>query len=289
MNRPVRVPLLPTILAFLAAPGCNTVALEDIPTDPGYLGADLGAVAVVTGDFDRIEELLDSLDIPFTLYDGFVSGPPAEAPLFTRYAQPMPPVEQLLGNASELQRYDTVFLNCGIRGTGVVDPETLERSTLLLDDPVYAQNLRSFVENGGALLASDRSYSMLEATFPEAIEFTGNDMAAEDVLTGVAGTYTARIVDPDLRQVLENSVIEVTFENEGWATPEAAEGTLLAADVFRQEGSSNMVLAPDTPLLVQRTVGLGTITFTSFHNLPRVDQAWTDLQISMLRGLGTHE
>ncbi len=265
--------------------GCNNVDLETIPEEPGYLNADLGNVAVVTGDFDRVEELLASFDIPFTLYDGFVAGPPEDAELMTQYAQPMPPVEQLLGDIDELRRYDTLFLNCGIRGTGVIDPGTLEQDTTLLDDPDYAANLREFVENGGALLVTDRSYVLLEAAFPDAIDFQGSDAVPGSALVGAPGTVTAVVEDEALREALGVSAVDVTFENEAWAMVLGASGVWLSADVFRMVGTSDLTIVPDTPILVHQVVGLGRITLTSFHNLPRVDQTWTTLQIKMLEAM----
>ncbi len=265
---------------------CGDVDLQNIPAEPGYLEADLGYVAVVTGDYDRVEEWLAELEIPFTLYDGFVAGPPEDAELMPRYAEPMPPVTRLLGDPIELARYDTVFLNCGIRGTGVLDPETLDRDTTLLDDPGYAENLKAFVEGGGALLVSDRSYVLLEAAFPDAIDFLGTDSALEAPLVGAPGTVTAVVEDGTLREAMGVSAVEIHFEDAGWAMVSRASGVWLVADVFEMVGTSDLTIAPHTPILVHQDIGLGNVTFTSFHNLPRVDQAWTRLQIQILEAMG---
>ncbi len=287
MNRGASPLLLMAVLGACWPPaGCGGVDLEDIRGEPGYLDTDLGKVAVVTGDFDRIEELLSSLEVPFSLYDGFVAGPPADAVLFTRYAEPIPPVEQLLGDPNELGLFDTLFLNCGIRGTGVVDPDTLERPTTLLDDPVYADNLRTFVENGGALFVTDRSYVLLEAAFPELIDFQGDDGVPGNALAGAPGTTSAIVEDDALRQAIGTSTVEVTFENTSWAMASSAQGVWLRADVFRIVADSDLTIAPDTPILVHQGAGFGNITFTSFHNLPKVDQAWTELQVRMLDAMG---
>ena len=273
-------------MAWLILAGCGQVDLTPIEeeTPPGSFA--LGEVAVVTSDFDRVEEVLEKLGIPFTLYDGFIQGPSSEATLQDQYVTSLQPVEVLLESAERLNRYDVLFVNCGARGTGTIDPVTQEVHDALLDDEEVIENLYRFVQNGGHLVVSDWSYTLLEAVFPREIDFQGDDSIPGAANLGGSTVLEAWIIDPVLQERVQSSLVTIPFPLSGWALPILGEGIWIEADAPVPNLENGSVgVAPSTPLLLHFALGQGSITFTAFHNLPRVDQVWTDLQIHLMETL----
>lgn len=143
-------------------------ASVDVPTsDTGLVATTEGGlpqIAVVTGRFDRLQDVLAKLGVgeldasgrvttetaPFDLYDG--DGALGEA---------FPEASDLFADPTLLATYRLIVLNCGAGETP-------------LDDPATAANLRAFVAAGGRLLATDWAYDFLEQSVPEAVDYLGD-------------------------------------------------------------------------------------------------------------------
>lgn len=270
----------PLALVGLLAAGCGDVTLVDNRGVTGILDVYLGEIAVVTGDNERIEEVLDEVEAEFTLFDGFSAGPPTDALLADRYAEALTPVEALFSSDTTLLAYDTLFLNCGVRGAGGVSPSSLEPVTTLLDSGAVRRNLRAFVAAGGVVYVADQSYGLIEAAIPEAFDFRGADAVVGAALQGSEGALTAR---GPLAERLGGAV-EIPV-GERWAMVHAVEGAWLTATAPLISGDT-IRLIDGTPLLAARSFGDGLIVFSGFHNSAEVDQARTQLQIQLLRGMG---
>ncbi|MFO0901512.1 MAG: hypothetical protein U0939_00850 [Pirellulales bacterium] len=158
------------------------------------------------------------------------------------------PLAELV-NLETLQRYDVVFLTCG----GTPDEWQQERSRGRED---LKRSLRSYVEQGGTLYASDWRLQLLQIAFPELID-------ANRLVTGNAQEMTADVVDEGLREAI-GETIHLRFDLGGWY-PAAFQGrevqTYLRGSYSGSDGSR-----PQSPLLVKIPVGRGAIIFTSFHN-----------------------
>jgi len=270
------------LMASTLMVGCDNTSFSPITEQPSLIGVSLGQVAVATSDYDRIEELLTELEIPYTLYDGFVVGPSSDALLIDRY-QDLPPVESLFENADVLDGYDVVFVNCGARGTGTVNPKTLELEDSLLEDTGTLSNLSTYVEDGGRLFVSDRSYTLLEAAFPELIDFQGDDLVLGAAEVGQSTGLTGRVVDSALEIYLNSLVVDLEFPVSSWAVPLESSGVLIRGDVPMEGEDGEVIIASSRPILIHLSRGYGSVTFTSAHNLPRVDQVWMDLEVYVLR------
>lgn len=270
---------------YLLAPGCGDTPLVEVPEDTGMLGVVLDNVAVVTSDNERVEEVLDAFGVAFSLYDGFVYGPPDDAPLSDRYTETLPPIETLLAVEDALYPFDVVFLDCGARGLGNVDPQTLVPDTSLLTDAVV-EHVRTFVEYGGQLYLSDRSFPLLERAWPELAIFQGDDLSISDPLQGAPGTVEALIQDPALSDAAELQTVRITFPYQAWALMEAAEGVVLRGDVPVFASGGGTTVATLRPLLIRAERGAGAVMFASFHQEHRLEGDWTTLQAHLLRRLG---
>ena len=124
---------------------------------------------------------------------------------------------------------DVLFINCGTQSA---------------IDPVQLHN---FVWAGGCVYVSDLAVDYLTRAFPGIITVAKN---------GAAGIYPARIVDPELKSIIGDS-IRVHYDLNGWAVICRHQGDSLICD-----GSANGT----TPMMVTFQQGQGRIFYTSFHN-----------------------
>lgn len=140
-------------------------------SNPGEVAAevttDFTDIAVVTGTFDAIEDVLAKLGFgsvngaghlelgseTFTLYDGDNS-------LDSTYDD----FHDVLLNPAQLDQHDIIFINCDEFGLG---------NELSIDATTKLSNLRGYVENGGKLYVTDLSYDYVEQAFPEFVDFFG--------------------------------------------------------------------------------------------------------------------
>ena len=253
------------------------------------LTRDSAAIAVTTGDYDSIEEIVQRLGFGADVYCG------AEDETYGARA--------LFGDWARLSRYDIVFVNCGL----AVDFQSG-------DGPQMVANLRRFVAQGGALYVSDLAAHLITAAWPQELRFNaepdGGD--ASDVCCtcvncpaecgasadanggdgqckgrsesewgcepsgvligdGLPGDVSATVRDPILAQALGRDRMDIDFDAPDWIS---IGGT--AADV------QTYVEADGQPLMVGFSAGgPGRVTYTSFHN---ESQASSDVE-AILRAL----
>ncbi len=256
--------------AILVASG----ALGGCTKDQGIYALELGEVAMVTGDFDTTEEVLDKLDVTFTLVDGFINGPMySYEPDYDWTAVDADPVEEFLATWTTLGQYDVVFLSCGMRGAGrfVYNDSTERDDQVVLDEDAVA-NLRKFVETGGYVYATDWTYDLVEAAFPDAIDFLGDDLELDAAQVGEPQEINGRVVDEALAEYLELSSgaeVAVDYNYDAWAVIEGVgSGTdvLLEGDFVYKDGADHVGVT-DAPISVIFGAGDrgGKVIYTTFH------------------------
>jgi hypothetical protein len=220
------------------------------------LSAEATRLAVVTGRYDRVQDLLTDLGLDqFDQFDGVEDTAAAEA---------------LLTDWDRLRQYDVLFLTCGIA-----------KDAFPRYDDIVA-NLRRYVAEGGSLYVSDYSYFFFEDAFPDALDFYGDDSdwQAGPLMGGAPQRVQARIGTDELRAYMGADTVDVDFPEDGtvrtehWVVAQSAAPdvtVLLAADVVlcashRFCGPGPMLA--DVPLLVSyRPPGaMGVAVFTSFHD-----------------------
>ncbi|MCB9670365.1 MAG: carboxypeptidase regulatory-like domain-containing protein [Alphaproteobacteria bacterium] len=201
-------------------------------------------IAVVTGAWDHVEDVLEPLGLVVTEYDGDILGGSTQDATVTN----------LLTNPTLLAQYDVVFLNCGISEDWVDTNETL-----------VAQTLRDYVEAGGSIYASDWSYYTIEAAFPEKITFFGNDSDDNlyDARVGLPGPVQGIVADPAMALLLGSNQADVQYDLNNWVVMSSHDPTvenMVEGDYSYSGGSAT------GPLSVRFSAGAGRVIYTTFHN-----------------------
>lgn len=141
----------------------NVVSSKDNPIKFGKETVSPVKMAVVYGSYDEIQALLDSIGFPR------ISSPDVDSTGYVFYNN----YTDILYNLSELAKFDILFLNC----SDYWDFRT---------DNTAITNLQNYTQNGGSLYASDWAYDAVEATFPDYIDFYGEDSIAGSAQQGMS-------------------------------------------------------------------------------------------------------
>ncbi len=210
-------------------------------------------VAVVTGLYDQVYNLLDGISVNYVVHAGLQSTPP------------------LLTDLDLLLSYDVVLLACGFWDE-------------LARDPQVAANLRAFVMQGGSLYVSDLAYDALEAAFPEALDFAGDDEQAHAAQAswGAPIVMPARVLRPDLMRVAGTSSLELTLDLPYVRVQDTAPSASVAVAAATEGPTAGL-----KPLAVvyQPSGTSGTVVYTTVHEAaqlaPEVRRILMDLLFSL--------
>ncbi len=143
-----------------------------LTTIPGQqcLDPSSASVAVVWGEWDQMEGVLDAIGIPYTFYQEVDEA-------------------ALINDPAELARYDIVFLNCGWN------------ELLALGNPGLT-NIIDFVDNGGSIYASDWAYDVVEVGWPSYVDFVGDDNVRDAAQNAGHFSGLVDVVEPGLINAL---------------------------------------------------------------------------------------
>ncbi len=277
------------------ASGQTTASVGDIsiPTT----GSNAIKMAVVTGEYDSIEDVLAKLGFgqlengrlklgteKFTLYNG----EPYSSMLG---GQNYLDVNALFNDSdkngkADIFDYSIVFFNCGLD------------DQLITLDPVKVATLKAYVEAGGRIYASDWAYNLVEQAFPAYIDFMGSDntLASEPEFDSVAKLGMGDIFsNAEVDGVLKSWLQAVTCQDGpcvqadgkvkiegfigGWVVMNgghagASVKTWVSGPVTFEDSldAANTVTA-NKPLTMSFQAGLGRVTFTSYHNEASIGDA----------------
>lgn len=200
-------------------------------------------IAVVQGSFDDVGTVLLDVGIPaeqITTYDGFSW------------------TAELFGNLDVLRTFDIVFINCGA--------SEFEYTS----DPSMQQNLRTYLEEGGRLYASDWAYDIVEVAYPSFIDFYGDDLTRDTAQEGTEQVQPGTIIDADLAAALGTSNVTLNYPLGAWAMVQGA-----TADVkVYIRGNSDSFLGDtltNVPHTMSFRIGNGRVTYSSFHQEPGIN------------------
>jgi hypothetical protein len=213
--------------------------LYEIPEDECAL--EPPTIAVITGDYDKIEDILDDLALEFTIIDG--TG--AEYIGFLR-------------DPARMAEFDIIFFNCGIADTWHVHQATI------------STNISSFVHDGGSIYASDWAHFFVETAFPGKIDFFGEDADYSAPRVGVDGGVTAQVIDPTMQAIIGGSTASINYDLSMWVVPQnlgSGVDTLLQASVSVLDfWTGSYTTIPNAPIASRFEAGDGRVIYTSFHN-----------------------
>ena len=149
-----------TVQATIVADQTTTIPRTCLdPTSP--------SVAVVAGDHDRVQVILQQLGIPYDYYDTGTLVP------------------DLLADRDLLLSYEILMLNCGF-------------NDLTVRQPNIASNLQAFLGAGGSIYASDFAYDAIEAAVPAMLDFSGTDTIQNAAELGSVTLMPGRAIEPTL-------------------------------------------------------------------------------------------
>lgn len=255
--------------ATLLLPVALAVACKN---DQGFQEVEFDGIAVVTGDFDYVEETLIRLDIAYTPYEGFISravyDPEVKAEGFSLKAEQLF-LGQIEGS-NEIRLFDAVFVNSGARGFGLFEYNGVEEDDSLVTDPDVIANVVEYVEKGGTLVVSDWAYELVETAWPDRIDFVRDDAVLDDAQNGTSELVEARVLDEEIKTELGGvEQIDLQYDFSHWAAIESV-GTdvavLLEGDItYRVSDAAGDVPLEGVPLLVSFEVGKGLVLYSTFH------------------------
>jgi hypothetical protein len=214
----------------------GTVVQSTLTTIPGNQCLDPGSadVAVISGVYDQMEEILAFMGIPYTLYGDF-SGPS---------------VSDLLDDPATLAGYDVIFFNCGWD-----DFQGLSGNAL--------QNIVTFVENGGSIYASDWAYDVVEQGWPAYLDFRGNDAQMDAAQVGPEFHGLMTVIDPALITALAGRTqvpIDMIDQGAGIDALGAGVTRYIEGDRYNDNNTHTVMVS------FQPTVASGRVFYTDFHN-----------------------
>lgn len=211
-------------------------------------------VAFVTGSRnDHMRDVLGSLGIEDSFIDVYNGkhGSDAEGGPDGDWAL------QLLSSDARINDYDVVFISCRA-----------------IEDDLRASSamrnvLRDFVLNGGSVYTSDQAYGIIEAVWPEQIDFYGDDDTARAANKGEAtDDVNARIVDANLAASFGGTSASLHYPLNGWSVVEdVASGVKVYADAD-VELTGTLGRVRGAPQMVGFKHGAGTVIYSSFHQEP---------------------
>jgi len=196
-------------------------------------------IAVVTGQYDAIEDILQEMNLSYDLYEGSFG---------QQYLQ-------LLSNPDALAEYDIVFLNCGISENWIGQSGQI------------GQSLMQYVSAGGSIYASDWAYYFVETGWPEAADFYGDDQMFSSAYVGKDGNIKANVINAEMQSALGSDIADINFDLSSWAVIESvgnAEVLLRGdAEVWDMWGASSALQNVPLAFEIQDS---GKVIYTTFHN-----------------------
>ncbi|MFT7581181.1 MAG: hypothetical protein ACI9MR_002855 [Myxococcota bacterium] len=216
-------------------------------------GASSAPIAVLDGNYDDLEGLLDDLGLTYDLYNELGDNGARGKTI------------DLLASPSAMAQYSIIFANCGGFNGGI--PQ---------DHASVMGNVRSWVLAGGNLYMSDYAWVLGEWSFPDAIEFQGSDDPDDMYKDGspqLIPTDTvaqATVVDGALAGYLGSNTLQVTFDQGPQIAPESTGvGTFAhVVGTFPVAPFNDELTGVNIPLVMSYRPGdtAGRVIYTNFHN-----------------------
>jgi hypothetical protein len=225
-------------------------AVVAFPESDCAIGQEGVKIAVVTGIWDDVYSVLMDVGVDPNIVD--------------RYDQETG-IADLMGDPALLATYDAVLVNCGADETDWQEDSSLH------------DNLRNYVLAGGSLYVSDLAYDVVEHTFPEFVNFVGNDGYYDDAQVGDVGDVDARVVDAAVQASLGTQQLTLHYPYSIWAVIEDTAPSvrvIIRGDAWwTNDDTFETGMVADAPHTVtfRPAVGSGKVVFSSFHQEPGID------------------
>ncbi len=151
----------------------------------GCFAGTAAKIAVITGDWDQIENTLKKLYLKYTMISGTGGQSGGESATAISF----------LTDSSKLNSYDVVFIDC--TWAGWPDMQSSSAGTI-------KANLKAFVAKGGSVYASDYGLPYLSETWPGYILGGGWSAAGNS-------SYLTNVVDADLAGYMGKTQVTIKY------------------------------------------------------------------------------
>jgi hypothetical protein len=254
----MRGTLLPLLSFAVVALGCN---------EQSFTAKRLNSIAVTAGDFDQLGAPLDRMNVRHTVYEGLISTATWD-PDYEGQNMALK-VEALFGDLAEISGHDALFVASGTRGLGERVYNGLLPDDALVTDPAVVENVQEYVKRGGVVLFTDWTYDLLEAAWPDYVDFLNEDAELDAAQVGEIGTVTATVMQTELESSLEVDKVALKYDFSNWSVVESVSEDVtvwLAADArYRVQEGGVMTLADSPMLLSFEPKTGGRVIYASFH------------------------
>ncbi len=224
---------------------------EDLELDdPECFGEVDVAIAVITGDYDEFDTLLEEMG----------AGTPHVVNGLTGSE-----ITDFLTDAESLAEFNAIFFNGGHIELGVIVDDGSEGSAATVE--AIKENVKGYVEGGGTLIATDWAYDVIEQIWEGKMEFLGDDTVVDAAQQGEPGTLTARVNDADLSAYLGADSVALNYDMAVWPVMESAIDQVTVYMEGTASYREGMVLTQvlNSPMMVGFTAGKGQVFFTTFR------------------------
>lgn len=248
-----------------AAIGQSVIVLPE----PACTGVS-GRMAVVSGDYDDFAETLDTLG--FTDFVE-INGRTGDELL------------QFLGNAEAMADFDVIFFGGGHLEEDIIYDS--DGSDTAGQVAIVQEAIRTYVDGGGKIVASDWSYDLVESVWPERLTFAGTDGTPDDAQRGEAGTVRARVVDATMASSVGEERVEVNFDLIEFPIITATDSrvtTYLQGNVGWRMGEQTGTVS-DSPLLVSFSHGSGVVWLSTFRFGANLETSAQPVILTLLNSL----
>jgi hypothetical protein len=234
-------------------PGVFVGSGEDVTLDPPKCFDPLQMdVAVIMGDYDDFQLVLEDLG-----FANFELIQPDE-------------IGDFLLDLEKMQMFDVIFFNGGHQEEDIIydtDGSLLPDGTGLTVPDQVMSNVRTYVQGGGTIYASDWAYDVVEIGWPEQINFIGDDGTPNAAQSGEYQNVNAAVSDAALADFLGTRHINIQYDLPVWPPIENAQADVsihMSAAVNYRLGTSSYT-QPSSPILVSFTGGNGKVVYSTFR------------------------
>jgi len=249
--------------------------LASCGSDQTLISQPVDTVAVTTGDFDYVAAPLDYLIVDHDSFGGLISS----ASWSSNYDPDAVSlkVEGLFSSLENMQFYDVIFVASGTRGFGDRIYNGIDPDDTFVGDPAVVENIREYVRTGGILVATDWAYDLVQAAWPDAVDFLSAGKGFDTAQRGILTSLTANVVNDSLANALDTSSVAISFNFSDWAVMKAASSenttTFMTGDIqyrdtteLGQTGGTTQSIS-GAPLLISHSPenAGGKVIFSSFH------------------------
>jgi len=186
--------------------------------------------------------------------------------------------------AEALALFRGVFFNCGCDES-------------LIADAGVQSALQTYVSNGGNVYASDWAYQYIENTWPDAVDWYGDDAGDEARVGNSNSAQTVNVAETGLLTWLraagliaaDATTFPVNFNLGGWVVMTDSAATtneVLTANDLPNGPLDVPIAGRDTlPITIDFPSGSGCVFYTSYHNEPADEVSADEVQSRVLEYL----